>query len=44
MVMRLADCLVGFILPCDENGIPDSFESIQSLFHNGELAKYAFVY
>lgn len=45
------DCLVGFVMPCDDNGVPltasfkaDSYESMQAIFRNGEFAKYAFVY
>ena len=45
------DCLVGFVLPCDEKAIPlstsfkvESFEAMQAIFQSGEFAKYAFVY
>lgn len=45
------DKLVGFVLPCGEDGLPCidsfmavSFESMEKAFHDGELAKYAFVY
>ena len=43
--------LVGFVLPCDRDGLPNvdsflaiSFEAIKEAFDNGEVAKYAFVY
>ena len=43
--------LVGFVLPCDEKGIPIgdsfmavSFESIEQAFRDGNKSKYAFVY
>ena len=45
------DCLVGFVMPCDDNGVlltvffkADCYESMQAIFRNGEFAKYAFVY
>jgi len=45
------DCLVGFVMPCDGNGVPlttsfkaDSYESMEAIFRNGEFAKYALVY
>ena len=45
------NCLVGFVLPCDEKAIPlstsfkaESFEAMQAIFQSGEFAKYAFVY
>ena len=45
------DRLVGFVLPCDDSGLPVvdtylavSFDSIKESFSNGEVAKYAFVY
>lgn len=45
------DRLVGFVLPCDDSGLPVvdtylavSFDSIKESFSKGELAKYAFVY
>lgn len=44
--------LIGFVLPCDENGLPireaftaTTFESIEdALFRTGAIAKYAFAY
>lgn len=43
--------LVGFVLPCDNNGLPltdsflaTSFESIEKAFKDGVVSKYAFVY
>ena len=43
--------LVGFVLPCDRDGLPNvdsflaiSFEAIKEAFDNGEVAKYAFVH
>ena len=43
--------LVGFVLPCDDAGMPladsflaVSFESIQEYFHSGTLSKHAFLY
>ena len=43
--------LVGFVLPCNENGSPIydeflavSFEHIENCFKNGELSRYAFLY
>lgn len=43
--------LVGFVLPCDDRGLPRgdafvavSFESIEESFHVADVAKYAFVY
>ena len=45
------NCLVGFVLPNDANGLPeykrftaDSFEAIEEAFRNGKVSKYAFVY
>ena len=45
------DKLVGFVLPCDRDGLPicdsfiaTSFETMKSYFDNASLAKYAFVY
>ena len=44
------DKLVGFVLPCDRDGlicdsfIATSFETMKSYFDNASLAKYAFVY
>ena len=45
------DKLVGFVLPCDQNGLPicdsfiaSSFETMEKYFENASLAKYAFVY
>ena len=43
--------LVGFVLPCDRDGLPNvdsflaiSFEAIKEAFDKGEVAKYAFLY
>ena len=43
--------LVGFVLPCDEKGLPltdaflaVSFESMEKAFQVSDIAKYAFVY
>ena len=43
--------LVGFVLPCDKNGLPltdsflaTSFDSIEKAFKIGVFCKYAFVY
>lgn len=43
--------LIGFVLPCDENGLPireaftaTTFESIEDAFRTGAIAKYAFAY
>ena len=43
--------LVGFVLPCDRDILPNvdsflaiSFEAIKEAFDNGEVTKYAFVY
>lgn len=43
--------LVGFVLPCGEDGLPissaflaNSFQAIQTSFQDGEIARYAFVY
>ena len=43
--------LVGFVLPCDNDGLPicdsflaTSFESIEECFTNAVISKYAFVY
>ena len=40
--------LIGFVLPCDENGLPireaftaTTFESIEDAFRTGAIAKYA---
>ena len=45
------DRLVGFVLPCNENGLPlsdafiaVSFESMEEFFRVADVAKYAFVY
>ena len=45
------DKLVGFVLPCDQNGLPicdsfiaSSFETMEKYFENASLAKYAFVF
>ena len=45
------DKLVGFVLPCDQDGLPicdlfiaTSFGTMESYFDNASLAKYAFVY
>ena len=45
------DKLVGFVLPCDQDGLPicdsfvaTSFETMEKYFHNACLAKYTFVY
>ena len=45
------DKLVGFVLPCDQDGLPicdsfiaSSFETMEKYFENASLAKYAFVY
>ena len=45
------DQLVGFVLPCDDNGLPVidtylavSLDSIKESLSKGEAAKYAFVY
>ena len=46
-----SDKLVGFVLPCCDNGLPQSdafiatdFESMQEFFSVSSVAKYAFVY
>ena len=43
--------MVGFVLPCDNNGFPItdsflaiSFQQIEQCFLNNDVAKYAFVY
>ena len=45
------DCLLGFVVPCDEKAVPltatfkaDTFENMQAIFQNGEFSKCAFVY
>ena len=46
-----SDKLVGFVLPCNDKGIPlcnsfmaTTFESIEEAFRTGSVANYAFVY
>ena len=46
-----SDKLVGFVLPCTENGLPQSdsfiatdFKSMQDFFSSASVANYAFVY
>ena len=45
------DKLIGFVLPCENNGLPvldsflaTSFETMEAHFKTGSIAKYAFVY
>ena len=45
------DRVVGFVLPCDGNGLPivdsfiaSSFSAIETMFKNNEIAKFAYVY
>jgi len=45
------DKLVGFVLPCNDEGLPicdsflaTSFETLETYFKRGSVAKYAFVY
>ena len=46
-----SDRLVGFVLPCDDQGLPlvdaflaTTFESIQEMFESNQRSKYAYVY
>jgi len=45
------DKVVGFVLPCDANGLPvvdsfmaTSFSAIETMFKNNTIAKFAYVY
>ena len=45
------DIIVGFVLPCDTNGLPlcdsfiaTSFSAIESMFKDNEIARFAYVY
>lgn len=47
----VSDRLVGFVLPCNDQGLPKvdsflatTFESIQKMFESSQCSKYAYVY
>ena len=46
-----SDRLVGFVLPCNDQGLPlvdsflaTTFESIQNMFETNQWSKYAYIY